>query len=68
MTDRIANKAWNIAERAGHNNLPYSMGVRMALTEESDPREIQQINPEFYSADFWKEMISGYDFAKAILN
>lgn len=64
--DRIGTKAYELAESAGHGNLPYSVGVRLALEQASDPRAMRESNPDFYSSEFWEEMIAGYDFAKKI--
>lgn len=66
QSDKTAMKALDLAESAGHGNLPYSVGVRLALEQASDPRAMRSANPDFYSSEFWAEMIAGYDFAKKI--
>lgn len=66
QSDRIGTKACELAASAGHRNLPYSMGIRLALENAESPEACRKINPEFYSVEFWAEMIAGYDFAKKI--
>lgn len=64
--DRIGTKACELAASAGHGNLPYSMGIRLALENADSPESCRRVNPDFYSVEFWAELIAGYEFGKRI--